>query len=359
MTDRGGTRAKQSSTATSDPRHDLAGVLHDVSNVLTVLLGWVAEAGAEGVSPEAQRYALAIVEQRARMARDLARHAIGGAPADEAQAIGVIARDVVEGFRLSAAEGERAIRLTGDDVRAPVGAALDVSQVLTNIVLNALAHAPAGSEIVVDVAAGDDRVEVVVSDRGAGVPPELRERIFAGESFRPGGTGVGLRHSREVARAAGGDVELLAATPGFGARFRASWPRADALPRPPAAPSKARELLGKRVLVVEDDPAVKQLLETALEARGAEVTVASTNAEFDAAVGKTTYQVALLDLSPIAADAAGAIRGLKASSPGIDLVLISGSADRLPESIPAGELKLVRKPFELSEVLAALVAGKS
>ena len=134
---------------------------------------------------------------------------------------------------------------------------------------------------------------------------------------------MGLRHSREVARAAGGDLELLAAA-GEGARFRLSWPRADAVLRRTTASSRVRELVGVRVLVVEDDTAVSQLLETALEARGAEVTVASTATEFDSSGRAEQLCGGVARFSPIAADVAAAIAGLRRSSPGIDVVLISG-----------------------------------
>jgi CheY-like chemotaxis protein/anti-sigma regulatory factor (Ser/Thr protein kinase) len=334
--------------------HDLAGALHDVSNLLTVLLGWIGEARAVGQPAEAREYALTIVEQRARLARDLARHAIGGARTDEQQPIALVVKDAIDALRLAASERRTSIVATGLDVTAVISGALDVSHVVTNLVMNALAHAPSGSEIAVDVSADDASASVVVSDRGPGVPAAHRERIFLGESFRQGGVGVGLRHSRQVARSAGGELELLPDEPGGGARFRLMWPRVDAVPRRTVMPPRASELTGVRILLVEDDPAVTQLLETALEARGAEVTVVANGAEFERAVAKTTYEVALLDLSPIAADAAGAIAGLQRSSPGVDVVLISGSADRLPDTIPADSLKLVRKPFEVAEVLAAL-----
>lgn len=346
MSDQGGGDA-------TDPRRDLAGVLHDVSNELTVLLGWLAEARADALTEEKRKHALTMVEQRARTARDLARQAIGGEAVDEPQAIGDVARDVIESLTLAASEAGATIRGAGG-ATAEVAGALALANVIKNVVINAVAHAPSGSEVTVDVTADDERVSIVVTDQGPGVPDAQRERIFLGASFRPGGTGVGLRHSREVARAAGGDLELLPAVAGKGASFRVSWPRVDAvLPRATGS-SRAREFAGVRVLLVEDDMAVRQLLETALEARGAEVTVAATATEFDRAVEKSSYEVALLDLSPIAADAAGAIAGLRRSSPGVDLVLISGSVDKLPDAIAADTLKLVRKPFEVAELLAAL-----
>ena len=86
-----------------DPHRDLACVLHDVSNALTVLLGWVGEAKRPDASPEAVAYALAIVEQRARIARDLARAAIGAPRIDEQRSIGEIVGEVLVALRVEAA----------------------------------------------------------------------------------------------------------------------------------------------------------------------------------------------------------------------------------------------------------------
>ncbi len=122
--------------------------------------------------------------------------------------------------------------------------------------------------------------------------------------------------------------------------------------------SRVRALAGVRVLVVEDDDAVTQLLETALEGRGANVTIASTSAEFTTALDGGPYDAALVDLSPISSDTEAALAMLRGSSPGIELVLITGSADRLPDVVATEGMKLVRKPFELGEVLAALSSAK-
>ena len=60
-----------------DPKRAALGALHEVSNALTVLLGWVAEAREPDATPEEVERALRIIEQRGRAARDLARRAIG------------------------------------------------------------------------------------------------------------------------------------------------------------------------------------------------------------------------------------------------------------------------------------------
>lgn len=351
MTERG---AGEKPEGSRDPHRDLAGVLHDVSNALTVLLGWVGETRAPDATPETIAYALTVIEQRARIARDLARHAIGAARIDEQRGAGEIAREVAQALRVEAARAGATITIHGGETSTRLAGALDVSQILTNLVLNAIAYAPRDSAVELEVGVDGDRCVVTVTDHGPGVPPSRRDDIFDGASLRPGGTGVGLRHSRALARVWGGDVTLLPPAEGYGARFRVTWPRADVVPRPPTSQSRARGLAGMRVLLVEDDLAVTQLLETALEGRGADVFVARSAPELTTALAEAPFHAALVDLSPIAADPAAELVRLRQSSPGVEVVLITGSADRLPDLVGAEGMRLVRKPFELGEVLAVL-----
>lgn len=319
------------------------------------MLGWVGEARAPEASPEAVAYALGIVEQRARLARDLARHAIGAARIDEQQALRGIVDEAVSALKVEAQKAGVEVSVTGADVTAKVAGALDVSQVLTNLLLNAFAHSPRGGKVLVGLDVDDANVTAVVTDEGPGVDAARRESIFRGDSLRPGGTGVGLRHSRALARAWGGDV-VLAAPSGKGARFEITWPRVDAIPRPPVSVSRMNDLSGRRVLVVEDDAAVTQLLEAALEARGADVTIATNARALATALGEAPFDAALVDLSPIAADPAAAMGKVREHSPKALVVVVTGNADRLPDAIASDSVELVRKPFEVREVLGVLGA---
>jgi CheY-like chemotaxis protein len=340
-------------TEPSDPHRDLAGVLHDVSNALTVLLGWVGEARAVGASPEEVAYALTIVEQRARIARDLARHAIGSPRIDEQRSASAIVEETCKALVVEAQRANVRLAVSAVDASAKVAGALDVAQVLTNLVLNALAYAPRDSAVDVTLTVDDERCSIVVADGGPGVAPERHESIFTGDSLRPGGSGVGLRHSRALARAWGGDVTLVSHE-GRGARFVVRWPRLDVVPRPPVSTARVADLSSMRLLVVEDDVAVTQLLEIALEARGATVTTATTAEELTRALAHGPYDAALVDLSPIAADTAGALAALRACSPHVTVVLVTGNADATPDMAAGLAIELVRKPFEVREVVAVL-----
>jgi CheY-like chemotaxis protein len=354
--------------ALGDPHRDVTGALHDVSNALTVLLGWVAEARTGRGSPEQVNRALAIVEERARTARDLARRAIGAQAVidDREEPLDAVVSDVVEALSV---EAQRAgvtllIKTHAPGVRVPLPG--DASQILTNVLLNALAWAPKGSQVNIEIQADSATAMVFVQDEGPGVPAAQVPRIFDGASNREGGAGVGLRHARAVARAAGGELELVALVTEpvrRGARFRLRWPRVEAtLPRAPVSAPRPAVLAGTRVLVVEDDADVAALLESALGARGARVVVARTAEEL-VLRAKETHDAALVDLSPIAHDVKGAVDALRKGSPNVALVFISGSAVGLPEGLDseAGEIRWVRKPFEIGEIVAALTetrAGK-
>jgi len=350
--------ARWNEAPAGDPHRDVTGALHDVSNALTVLLGWVAEAraAAGAASPTQLDHALAIIEDRARAARDLSRRAIGahGAIEQREEQLDAVVGEVVDALSVEAQRAGVKLVVSGRCPGLRVPMAADASQVLTNVLLNALAWAPRESRVNVEPREDDSSAAVLVEDEGPGVPPDQAARIFEGVTGRDEGAGVGLRYARAVSRAAGGDLELLPGGARPGARFLLRWPRLDpVLPQPASSSLRARVLAGKRVLVVEDDADVAVLLEAGLGARGAEVVVVRTAAEL-LRRADDGYDAALIDLSPIAHDVRGAVDALRRGSPAVTLVLISGSAVGLPEGLEGVRIRWVRKPFEVGEIVAAL-----
>jgi CheY-like chemotaxis protein len=347
-----------------DPHRDVTGALHDVSNALTVMLGWVSEARSEGATRESVDYALRIIEHRAKIARDLARRAIGAYVTidDREDTLEAALDDATEALKIEAIRMGVSLTRRGELRAVRVPLAGDVSQIVTNLLMNAIAHAPRGSEVAIAVEVNAARVILEVQDEGPGVPPSRRISIFEGDSSREGGAGVGLRHARAVARAAGGDLELVAQQSGPGAGgacFRLVWPRAEVMPPPPVSVPRLKLFEGTRVLVVEDDAHVTQLLEAALTARGAEVTIARNTTELAAALTQPPHDAVLIDLSPIAADVEGAFASLQSSCPRATMVVISGSAEALPDVMQRAPVRFVRKPFEVSEIVTALASGQT
>jgi CheY-like chemotaxis protein len=243
-----------------------------------------------------------------------------------------------------------------DSGSALLGSVGSLLQILTNLLLNAIDFSPRGSTVSIGVREEDGSVIFAVSDEGPGIDPErVATLLTAPASTRRGGAGVGLRHSAALSRTKGGSLSVARTSPG--ACFDLRWPIAEL--RTGTAPKRVKRptVMGARVLVVEDDEAVRSLVELALEARGAEPQVVASRQEFDAVLDAGgELDAALVDLSPLAADAAGAFQSLRQRHPGIPVILISGVASGVPEELANEVSAWVRKPFEMGEVLAVLAS---
>ncbi len=339
---------------------DLAGALHEVSNALTVVLGWLDVASSR---PEAAaaREAIDVARLHARLGHQIARSAIG-AELPEREHEQRSARSVVSGAALgvSPQASRRAVKIVVDSVDPGHALVRDASaalQILTNLLLNAIDFSPEGSEVVLSVRDIGSSVLFSVADQGPGIDPErVATLLTAPKSTRTGGAGVGLRHSATLARSHGGELRVARSTPG--ACFELRWPIAEA--RSSVRPTRETKsaVRGARVLVVEDDSAVCSLVELALEARGAEVVLAPSRQAFHEVLAHSgPFDAALVDLSPLAGDVTSAFDRLNASCPGIPIILISGVASGMPEEVIDRVTAWVRKPFEMSEVLEVLGAN--
>lgn len=339
----------------TDPRHDVTGALHDASNALTVLLGWISEARAKDIPEDQREHALAVIERQARIARSIARRAIGAETAVAEGSADAAINEVLEGLR---ALGQKR-NVLFDKRTLPKGTVLrvaDFGQVLTNLCLNALAFTPDGSTVAITAHAEPHAVIVLVQDQGEGIPASRMDDLWNGESTRAGGAGVGLRYARALARGAGGDLAFVPSpserVAGTGACFRMEWPRTDRVPKAPMSFSGSAVLAARHVLLVEDDDDVIELVETALMAKGAEVTVARNVAELESALARDPlpFDCAVVDLSPLGADPSVILSKLALLS--VPLALITGNVDGVPEI--KGDVRVVRKPFEVKELASAL-----
>lgn len=132
-------------------------------------------------------------------------------------------------------------------------------QCLSNLLSNALKYTPSGGVTLQASLGNDRRIQISVCDTGVGIPVEEADRIFQpfqrGSSMEPG-TGLGLPITRAIARAMGGDLELVTCGAGVGARFLLTMdcgvdvPTAKTSPQDNAPP--ARVAAPVRVLIVDD-----------------------------------------------------------------------------------------------------------
>jgi signal transduction histidine kinase/ActR/RegA family two-component response regulator len=178
---------------------------------------------------------------------------------------------------------------------APVELEIDatrLTQVLTNLMTNAIKYTDRGGKITVRVSLADDGLRIAVSDTGAGLTRGEIGRIFEmfHQSRTPhtqavGGLGVGLAVARSIAELHGGGLLAESAGPGQGATFTLWLPRlSDARAVDFSVPSLTplpdtvdrRLLRGRRILLVEDSDDTREALERIFRRRACEVTSAAS-----------------------------------------------------------------------------------
>jgi CheY-like chemotaxis protein len=207
-------------------------------------------------------------------------------------------------------------------------------------------------------------VYAAVGDTGPGVAPAMLQRLFHPFATTKGasGTGLGLYISRQIVREAGGELEFEP-RPGE-TRFVVRMPAAPvpvpapaaAVPAPPAANGAGLE--GTRVLVVDDEDAVRGPIVKYLRRRGAVV--------FEARDGHEGYEGALreqpgaiiADLRMPRLDGVGLYAALRAARPDLAdrTIILSGDLSQLGPAFPVPESRVLVKPAELREIEAAIIA---
>jgi two-component system OmpR family sensor kinase len=137
--------------------------------------------------------------------------------------VAALARDAVQDARATAPE--RTIELDAPSQALVRGDQLQLRQVFSNLLRNALVHTPAGTPVQVSVARAGDALRVIVRDHGAGISAETRERLFerfwrkeGGRERGRAGAGLGLAIVQGVVSAHHGTI-LAEDAPGGGAQF--------------------------------------------------------------------------------------------------------------------------------------------
>lgn len=264
-----------------------------------------------------------------------------------------------------------------DDVWAVRGDATQLQQVLLNLVINARDAMPEGGTLTIKAgnvevdalqaaargARGGPEVAVSVQDTGTGMTEDVLEQIF--DPFfttKPGtaGTGLGLSTARSIVRNHDGSLEV-ASRPGVGTTFTLHLPAVGDIsatsttakdPSPPAGQ-------GQRLLVVDDEAAVRTITQQTLESHGYRVLTAADGAAALSRFTDTDDQIDLVvcDLMMPVMDGVTTIRGIRRLDPELPIIAISGLAgeENRRRAAEAGASEVLEKPFS-TEVLLMAVA---
>jgi CheY-like chemotaxis protein/two-component sensor histidine kinase len=336
-----------------------AGVTHEIANALSAIIGWSQLARRDGARAEE---ALALIEASATIARASARRLLGAArgtatEAPETLDVSEALEQVAAILRCDATQRRVDISVRGGRGLLVVGAPTDLLSIIWNLAKNAVEAAGPTGRVTLAASARAGKIRILVSDDGCGMDRDQKARAF--DPFyttKETGTGLGLSLVRDAVTALSGAISVDSA-PGRGTQFRVDLPRAPAsASRPPPATNqsgvRSRPSSSARVLVVENDDAVRELIATTLELHGARVTAVATARE--ARATREPFDLALVDLGLDDAHGDALLAELRMASRVRRGILVTGASvlpDAPATARPDGWL---RKPFDLDDLIALL-----
>lgn len=354
----------------------LASVSHELRTPMTVILGFTGALlrGGQGALNPQQRESLDRVHRNAKLLLALINDILdiskieAGKVDIERQRVHVPAllRQIQADFAAAAQHKGLELQVEVDPGAEEVTTdAAKVTQILANLIGNALKFTERGSIRVRAQARTANRWALIVEDTGLGIPEEEQESIF--EEFRQGeapehrgrgGTGLGLAIVKKIALLLGGRVALDSA-PGRGSRFTVTLPRempGDPVPETPALPAVAAEDGGERtVLIVDDDEGIRKLLRFELEPYGIRI-LESENGQSGLELARREKPDAiLLDVLMPGLDGWQTLRTLKESpeTRSIPVTMLSVVEDRAV-GFSLGAFDYLLKPLNRSDLFESL-----
>ncbi len=240
-----------------------------------------------------------------------------------------------------------------------MGDAVELREVLVNIVYNAIDAMPSGGQIQLSAHESEQQVVITITDSGTGMRPEVKSRLFDPFFTTKGkaGTGMGLAVSFGIIRRHDGTIEVDSEV-GRGTTFRIFLPKAvpsqtrSTESKTPA--SKMATQAGVRVLVVDDEAVVRDVLTEALEAEGCEVFTAENGHValqiYDEKNGQ--FDGVFTDIGMSEMSGWELIKAIRERSDTVPLAIISGWADAISwDTRNAAKASwVVSKPFDIMEI---------
>ncbi len=354
------------------------GIAHDLNNILTVISGNIglAQLDVPAQSGNLLSYlakAGQAAQHAARLSSQLLTFSKGGAPLKRIASVADLLQHAAE-FSLHGSNLRAAIEVEDHLAKAEIDVE-QIEQVINALMLNAREAMPNGGSVQVCVEnvqiaeknplplAPGAYIRVAISDHGPGVPVELAPRIFDPYlTTKPTSSGLGLAISYSIIKKHGGYLHLESNSPA-GATFAFYLPaaggKASASHQPNDQGGRFRQ---QRILVMDDESAIRELTAQLLATMGYEVTAVPDGSEavrlYERAARKgERYRAVILDAT-VRGGLGGVetIERLRSIDPEVNAIICSGYSDEaaLSEFLTYGFRGALPKPFTRRELADAL-----
>jgi signal transduction histidine kinase/CheY-like chemotaxis protein len=392
-------RARAAAEAASRAKDEFLAVLsHELRTPLNAVYGWAHMLRSGGITGEGITRALDVIMRNANAQvqliddmLDVSRIVTGKmrieVRAIELKAVVDAALDIVrpaaeaKGLRLQAVFDAQTFSITGDPDR--------LQQVVWNLLSNAVKFTPAGGRIQAHLRRVNSSVQIIVSDTGQGIAPEVLPHVFerfqqadSTSTRRHTGLGLGLALARHLVELHGGTLKAASAGVGQGSTFTVTlpvatpggepaeaWPARARLHPTAAMPVSARgpSLRGVRVLVVDDDRDGLELIAAMLTGSGAQVRRCASATEAFAVLQEWRPDILISDIEMPGEDGYTLIRRVRALTdaalariPAVALTAYGRAEDR-SRTLSAGYSMHVPKPVDPAELVTvvATFAGRT
>jgi signal transduction histidine kinase len=333
-----------------------ARVSHELANALGAIAGW-ARLAKDGAPIEE---ALDLIEKSADNAWIAARAVLGEVSGQQQHAPQSSVIDLSEftdeAARLLLPKALKKSVTIRTAIEPGLHVACDRSSawaIVWNLASNAIEALPSDGSVTLQLTEAGERVHLSVIDDGPGMSAEVRSRIFEPYfTTKRLGTGLGLAMVKQAVVALGGKIEVES-EPERGTRFVVDLPRSRAAahsrrPSKRASGVFATDPIDARILVIDDDASLREMIGTALQMRGAEVELAASLQE--ALQLRGPFRLAVVDYLLGEQRGDVALAGLRAANLAQVGLLVTGT-DVPRKLAPGGEPQaILRKPFELNDL---------
>jgi two-component system cell cycle sensor histidine kinase/response regulator CckA len=355
------------------------GIAHDLNNILTVISGNIGLAQIEAPNDAGSLLAFLskagqAAQHAAHLSSQLLTFSKGGAPLKRVTSISALLAQAAE-FSLYGSNLRADIDIPANLWKAEVDSG-QIEQVINALMINAREAMPHGGTLRVsarnvhlqekmgELLRPGRYLKIIIADRGCGVPDELITKIFDPYfTTKPTGSGLGLAISYSIIKKHGGMLHLENSSP-EGSTFVFHLPATDAQAAPiePLVTERPFRFNHQRILVMDDEAAIRELTSQLLGTLGYEVTAVPDGLEavktYERALRKgENFQAVILDAT-IRGGMGGlaTIERLRGLDPNVTAIICSGYSDEaaLSEFLAYGFRGALPKPFTRRELADTL-----